>query len=301
MRPFASLRKAVVALLAIALAFVASGWFAIGTLRARLKPRYTETPPAALVGRVEELRLRTSDGEDLGAWYFAAGDAQAPTVILLHGKGGDRGSSLTPAGVFIERGCAALLVSLRVHGDSTGELDDFGWSARHDVVAAVAWARARRPQARIVLCGASLGAAAAVFAAAELPAAVDAYWLECLYTDLDTAALRRCQQQLPLGLGYLAHQALLLGAALRWPEWREIAPVARMASLRAPGGVWILAGAEDQLATVEDAQALAAACSKPARLVIIEGAKHDGLVHYNRAAYARTADEFLHALRELPR
>lgn len=296
-----ALRLVLYALLATTAAFVASGWLAVGALRARQKPRYAETPPAAWAGRVEELRLRTSDGEDLGAWFVEASDPQAPTVILLHGKGGGRGARVGAADLFTERGCAALLVSLRAHGDSSGERDDFGWSARHDVVAAVAWARTRRPGARVVLAGASLGAAASVFTAAELPEPVDAYWLECLYTDLDSAALRRCQQHLPLGLGHIAHRALLVGAALRWPEWREIAPVARMASLHAPGGVWILAGGADELATLDDARALAAACVTPARLVVIEGAPHDRLVAYDRAAYARTADEFLLALRALSR
>jgi len=296
-----ALRGASYALLATAAAFVASGWFAVGALRGRQKPRYAESPPALWSGRVEALRLRTSDGEDLGAWYVDAIDAQAPTVILLHGLGGGRGARVAAADVFTERGCAALLVSLRAHGDSSGERADFGWSARHDVVAAVAWARARRPGARIVLAGASLGAAASVFAASELAEPVDAYWLECLYTDLDSAARRRCEQHLPLGLGIVAHRALLVGAALRWPEWREIAPVARMPSLRAPGRVWILAGGGDELATLEDARTLAAACATPARLVVIEGAPHDRLVAYDRASYARTADELLHTLRALPR
>ncbi len=286
------------ALLALALIlFVVCGWFAIGRLRTRGRPAHEEAPPQLWAGRVESLRLGARDGEELGAWFVEASDESAPTAILLHGKGGGRSSRVAAAELFRERGCALLLVTLRAHGDSSGASEDFGWSARHDVIAAVDWARAHRPRAPVVLVGASLGAAASVFAAAELGARVEAYWLECLYTDLDSASLRRCEQHLPVGLGRIAHLALRTGATLRWPQWREISPLAHMNELAAPSGVWLLAGGGDELATLDDARALLDASPKSTRLIIIDGAPHDRLVSYDRAAYARAVDEFLGALR----
>lgn len=290
-------RVALVSAVGLLAAFVASGWLAVGVLRARAKPTYVETPPPAWSGRVESVRLRASDGEDLGAWFVDSSDSRSPTVILLHGKGGGRSSRVGAAELFLERGCAVLLVTLRAHGDSSGASEDFGWSARRDVVAAVEWARARRPDARVVIAGASLGAAASVFAAVELGARVEAYWLECLYTDLDSAARRRCELHAPFGLGSVAHLALRVGAALRWPEWRDISPLAHIGEIEAPGGVWLLAGGADELATLDDARALRDAGPNSARLIVIEGAPHDRLVSYDRAAYARAVDEFLLALR----
>ncbi len=291
------LRATSVSAVAVLALFVASGWIAVGALRSRAKPSYDEPPPQSWSGRVESLRLRASDGEELGAWFVEAREPSAPTVILLHGKGGGRSARVQAAEVFLERGCAALLVTLRAHGDSSGASEDFGWSARRDVLVAVDWAAQRRPGAQLVLAGASLGAAASVFAAAELGARVEAYWLECLYTDLDSAALRRCELHLPMGLGRVAHLALRVGAALRWPQWREISPLVHMGQLAVPAGVWLLAGGGDELATLDDARALLAASPKSTRLIVIEGAPHDRLVAYDRAAYARAVDEFLHAVR----
>ena len=61
-----------------------------------------------------------------------------------------------------------LLITLRAHGDSTGALNDIGFGARHDVVAAIDFLERCRPGRPIVVHGASLGAAAALFASAEL-------------------------------------------------------------------------------------------------------------------------------------
>ena len=57
------------------------------------------------------------------------------------------------------------MISLRAHGDSTGDLNDFGHSARHDVVTAVDWLEHNHPERPVVVWGQSLGAAAAIFTA----------------------------------------------------------------------------------------------------------------------------------------
>ena len=61
-----------------------------------------------------------------------------------------------------------LAVTLRAHGDSTGEANDFGWSSRHDVAAGVKFLQQQCPGQPVYVVGRSLGAAAAIFAAQEL-------------------------------------------------------------------------------------------------------------------------------------
>jgi dipeptidyl aminopeptidase/acylaminoacyl peptidase len=97
---------------------------------------FAEPAPAIAWGSLEEYRLHTSDGETLGAWLYR-GPSDGPSVVVLHGNRGCRRDGLTAAEFFAGQGCSVLLVSLRAHGDSTGEINDFGYSARHDVVATV--------------------------------------------------------------------------------------------------------------------------------------------------------------------
>jgi hypothetical protein len=79
------------------------GWLgaaalALALMRSRRSPRCEEPVPASLLHDVEVLRLETSDGADIGAWFLEASKPDAPTVIELHGKGGARGVRLAPRG-----------------------------------------------------------------------------------------------------------------------------------------------------------------------------------------------------------
>lgn len=282
-----------VALLLAFVGWLASSFAVLHRLRSREKPRFTEHPPAKWNGRCETLSLRSGDGEELGAWFVDAARDSAPSILLLHGRGGSRSSRVGAAEVFLDAGCSVLLVTLRAHGDSSGEREDFGWSARRDVIAAVDWLEARRPGSRVVVCGASLGGAAAIFAGAELGERVDAYVFECVYADLDSAARRRFEMQLPSPLDAIAHVGLRTAAHFAWPEWRRIAPREHIASLHHDARVLILAGADDRHAPLEDARTLLAPISDRAQLIVIENAEHDRLLHANPAAYTSAIRGFL--------
>jgi alpha-beta hydrolase superfamily lysophospholipase len=146
-------------------------------LTRRHRPPFHEPIPAVSWARFESHRLRTSDGQELGAWLIA-GTGVGPSVVMLHGNGGSRIHCLRRAEMLAAEGCTLLLVSLRAHGDSTGEFNDIGYGARHDVVAAVDFLERERPGIPIVIHGASLGAAAALFASAALGHRVSGYLLE---------------------------------------------------------------------------------------------------------------------------
>src|SRR5262249_13022869 len=136
-------------------------------LTQRSSPRSDEPAPEVTWGKIESGRHTTRDGYQIGSW-FVEGRPEAPSVLLLHGNGGSRSECLGRAAILSGQGFSVMLISLRGHGDSSGEFNDIGFSARHDVVAAVEYLEHRRPGRRIVLHGTSMGAAAAVFASAEL-------------------------------------------------------------------------------------------------------------------------------------
>jgi uncharacterized protein len=143
-------------------------------LTRRHGPRSVEPLPDIADWQLESHRLKTSDGEELGAW-FAEGQPEGPSVLLLHGHRGRRSNSLRLGKLLASQGCAVLMISLRVHGDSTGDFDDAGFSARRDVCAAVEFLERRRPGRPVIIDGNSMGSAAAIFAAGELGHRVAAY------------------------------------------------------------------------------------------------------------------------------
>jgi alpha-beta hydrolase superfamily lysophospholipase len=252
-------------------------------LTRRPRPAFEEPAPAVTWGTVQSLRLTTADGEQLGAW-FIDGRADRPAVLLLHGHGGCRCNGLKQAELLASAGCPVLLISLRAHGDSTGELHDYGYSARHDVAAAVGWLEKRRPGRPVVVWGRSAGAAAAVFAAGHLGRRVRSYILECPFQDLRTAARNRTEAYLPPVLSQLAYAGLSVVAPLVLPDVDNISPLEAASAIPPTVPVLVMAGGADRRARPEEARAIYERVASHGRLLMVEGADHVRLFETDPAA-----------------
>ena len=144
--------------------------------------------PTVAWGTFEPQRLKTTDGQELGAW-LVRGKGRKGSVLVVHGIGNSRRGMLPLVRMLAEEHYTVLAISLRCHGDSTGTVNDAGWSARHDVVAGVEFLSRRCPGEPVYVVGESMGAAAAIFAAGQLQDRVAGYFLEQPYKDLHSGDL----------------------------------------------------------------------------------------------------------------
>ena len=256
---------------------------------------FPEPAPEFVCGRFEGHRLGTSDGEELGAW-FLPGRPGRPAVLLLHGHGGSRHHSLKAAAVFADLGCAVLLLTHRAHGDSTGEFNDFGYSARHDVAAGVAFLKGRCPGSPVVVRGVSMGAAAALFAAELVRDDVAAWVLESPYRDLRTALKNRTEIYLPPLVGDVAFVSLSLTGQLFITEADHATPLRAIEAIPASQPVVILAGECDDRARPEEARALFERVAGHGKLVWFPNAGHESLVRANPELYREAVRELLDRL-----
>jgi alpha-beta hydrolase superfamily lysophospholipase len=258
----------------------------------RLHAIHPEQTPTITWGTIESFRLSTSDGEDLGAWYID-GKPTEPVVLLLHGHGGCRTHSLRRGELVAACGCSAMMITLRAHGDSTGDYDDIGYGARHDVVAAVDWIHENHPNRPVVIWGQSMGAAAAVFAAQELGDRANGYILECPYQDLRTAVRNRTEYFLPAGIDRLAYTGLLTVSPLVIPDKDKIDVLDAIGQVPPSVPMLILAGGCDRRARPEEARALYERVQSHGQLKIFEGADHLQLMRTDPASYREAVLEFL--------
>jgi pimeloyl-ACP methyl ester carboxylesterase len=290
---FAKVRKRLLtyAIFAIVLWFTSS-FVVVFALTRRVGGHGDEPAPSVPWGKFDELHLATRDGQELGAW-FLEGNRDQPIVLLLHGIGARRTLVLEQATFFAEERCGLLLISMRGHGDSTGERNDFGYSSRHDVVAAIDWIEKRQPGRRIVVWGTSLGAATALFAAGELGDRVHGYWLECAFQDLPTAARNRTKHFLPMGVEWVAYQGLNMMGPVFLPEMDEIAPVKAADAFPRKVPSTVAAGALDFLAMPCESCAIAERMGPAARLVIFEKSPHSLLHRAEPARYRAEIRELL--------
>lgn len=126
-------------------------------------PAAVDLPNAALE------HLKTSDGEDLVAWWIPPRAPGKPVFLYFHGNGGNLTYRPKRFALLSDDGSGVMAVSWRGYGGSTGSPTEKGLMA--DARAAYASLRARADQNPIVLVGESLGAGVAVMLAAEVPVA----------------------------------------------------------------------------------------------------------------------------------
>ena len=111
-----------------------------------------------------------SDGIPLKGWYIPAEGTARGTIIYCHGLNRTRIEMLPDAVFGHSLGYNGLLFDFRHQGGSGGAITTLGYQERLDVLGAVRYALEQEQAARpVVVWGVSMGAAAALMAAAESP------------------------------------------------------------------------------------------------------------------------------------
>ncbi|HWL35561.1 MAG TPA: alpha/beta fold hydrolase [Frankiaceae bacterium] len=133
----------------------------------------TNVPPTGLGSRTPasyglaftDVTFRTSDGVRLSAWWVAGTNGAA--VVVRHGSGSTRSSTLDQSAVLARHGYGVLLVDARGHGRSGGTGMDWGWYGDLDTSAAVTYVTEVGRATRVGVLGLSMGGEEAIGAAAS--------------------------------------------------------------------------------------------------------------------------------------
>jgi uncharacterized protein len=251
-----------------------------------------EPVPKVDWGDLEALRLQTADGQELGAWVNPRG-AKRSIVLLLHGIGDARTWWLPVMHRLADDGYASMAISFRAHGDSTGSIEDFGYSEKEDVIAAVRYLRGRFSDRPVVLAGSSLGSAAALFTAKSLGREVAGYFLESPYRDLRTAVWNRTSAA-PPPFNWIAYEGMALWGRILLPESIDaIRPIDHVADVPPDVPVTFVAARDDWNCKLEEVEDLYHKIESHARLVVIDGAAHGQCSHMRPQEYDAALLELL--------
>ncbi|MFT3878617.1 MAG: alpha/beta hydrolase [Gemmatales bacterium] len=279
------------------------GWLGSSYLVARhfvsrRSPIYVENLPTIEGMTITEHRLTTRDQQSIGSW-FVEGPAGSPIVVLVHGHMGNRSVCLSRASLFHELGCGCMLITMRAHGDSTGDLNDFGYGGRLDVVAAVEFLKKQAPGRPILLVGMSAGATAVCFGAKELGESIAGVVMEQPFQDMPTVVKRRTDLFLPSALSYVAYAGLMTMGKVMLPHYDEIAPVKGVTEIPKNVPIWILAGGKDNRAYPEEAEAIQKSASSHAELTMFPEAPHESLLEHDPQKYRSLAKQWVERVKGL--
>ena len=199
-------------------------------------------------------------------------------MIVVPGLGSGKADLLPVAEAMWRGGHAVLIFDPRAHGQSGGQLTSFGDRERLDVLAALRWLRATRPERceSVYGLGVSMGGAALIAAAAEGPDRFDAVAVIDTFADLEQVAdglvRRQFARSSPVRLlaGWLTLPLASVHAGLDLADFR---PADRVAKLW-PAPVFVAHSRGDAIIPFVQGTQLFAAAEEPKRSLWVEQLGH---------------------------
>jgi len=244
----------------------------------------------------QSIEFHSSDGILLKGWYVPAGPGARGTIIYCHGRNRSRVEML-PMEVFGHSlSYNGLLFDFRDSGTSGGKIGTLGYQERHDVIAAVRYALDQEKAARpIVLWGVSMGASAALMAAAETPdvAAVisDSSFLSFRHVIVHHAHLFFHMPSFPI-----VDEAIYL-SAWRGGFWPSDFDLRKAVQRINPRPILFVAVKDDKRITPEVARELRSYSTSPkTMLIVVPGYRHGEGFTSGHEAYELAVKEFLASL-----
>ncbi|NWF70565.1 MAG: alpha/beta fold hydrolase [Chloroflexi bacterium] len=259
----------------------------------------TVTPAAAGIDLWRDVNFAAADGVELRAWYLPPSMSPGAALVYVHGHGGNR-AALAEMRFFADQGYGLLMLDLRNSGSSGGAATSLGYWEALDVEAAFAFLAAQ-PEVdaeRIALYGVSMGGAAVIRAAADLPN-VRALIVEATYVNMLDVVGDGVQRRTGLPPWPFANIILWLAGRESGADLFAVDSEAALASITVP--ILIMHGTNDETVSVAHAERLYAAANEPKQLWLLEVAGHGGLIFSDPAGYAARVTAFLDAyLRAVP-
>jgi fermentation-respiration switch protein FrsA (DUF1100 family) len=221
---------------------------------------------------LETVHFKSRDGFRLAGWFVQG--INGATIILAHGRGGDKTWMLPHADYLHRDGFSVLMFDFRHRGESEGDAQTLGAKESWDIESAVAYLKKRSDvdPARIGVLGNSLGAASAILAAAEMRD-IKGVVAESSFTSINDAMWWTFPRIVGLPSFPFAPVSKFICELRLGVDLDAVAPIKAIAKI-SPRPVFLIDNLEDNLFPSDSAETLYAASREPKRLWQIPGCPH---------------------------
>jgi alpha-beta hydrolase superfamily lysophospholipase len=170
-------------------------------------------------------------------------------------------------------GYSIVMIDLQGHGESLGEQITIGHLEKHDVRAAIEFAREQHLNEPIGVIGVSLGGASALLAS---PLGIDALVIESVYPDIESAINNRVTARLGPFSTIPARLLLMQLEPRLGIERSQLRPIDHVSNTECP--VFVISETEDPHTTAAETRRIYEAVKEPKELWLIDGAAHVDLL-----------------------
>lgn len=275
---------------AFSISTVLAAWFMV-----RPGKRGYDCIPRISGGKLEPLKLMTSDGLQLHAWVQLSRRSNSNNwVLLLHGYRSDREILQTRRRFFTRRGYHTLLLHFRGHGSSDSARISWGYNERKDIKAAFEFIKSLNPGQPVCIGidGISMGAAAAVYAVAHESIRPDWMILESCYDNIRQALVNRLELHVvrPF-VPIIAWPLEFVGEHLFRLRLEELDVVRALTRIQCP--VLVLAGDAEKVLKTAEVELMYSSIPEPKRLILFPGAGHEDLLVRDPRRFIKGVGRFL--------
>jgi len=251
--------------------------------------RFVHDPQTDLGLGFESVEFAAKDKAPLRGWLVRSDPSSTIAVAVVHGSGADRRNLLEQVPLFHDLGYAVLLFDCRNHGTSGG--DGVGPSGgvheSEDVSSAVEFLKDAAGFRRVVVFGASQGAASAILAAGR-DSRIDGVIAAAPFEDLAGAIAGGAQRR-----GAPRLIASVVGQVVAWRLGAGGAsPLGAVAHI-APRPLLLIHGTDDDQISNQSSKDLYAQAGEPKELWLVDGAKHWTVLSKQPQEFNRRVTAFL--------
>jgi pimeloyl-ACP methyl ester carboxylesterase len=260
--------------------------------------------PADFGVTYEEVQFESDPGVRLYGWFLPAQkiqpevsralhEAPSGTVILVHGLNRTRAEMLSKAVFLAQNHYNALLFDLRHHGQSDGKISSMGFCESNDIVGAIHFLAAKKKiKDKLALWGVSMGATAALLAAAKEPE-VSAVISDSSFLSLEDTVVHHAKVFLGLPRFPIVDEILYI-TTWRLGFRRQDLDLRKTVREIGSRPILFVAGGADPRMPPEIAKSLYKESSSPRKeLLIVEGARHGAAYRTDTKRYQEVVLNFL--------
>lgn len=233
-----------------------------------------ETEEWLAYAECRKLSAKTEDGCLLIAEEFLADENSHKWALILHGYTGWKEEMYPFAYWYHEEGYHVVVPDLRCQGESEGDFIGMGWTDHYDCTLWIDYILEQDAEAKIVLHGQSMGAAAALMMTGEdnVSEHIAAVISDCAYTDAYSMFGEKIKEWFYLPAFPLVDSACVVLQLRGGYNLKDASAINAVQKSRTP--TLFIHGDEDAMISVQMTKDLYESAACPKDILIVTGAGH---------------------------